>query len=109
MQCVKCGAENPDTERFCGVCGHKLQSGRQPGAEGAGQGGGEGGAAGQSRRLLDFQGWAGSERGFGPYIEASAYAVVLVAGVAWCLAAGVLWPLYPLIAVLALVAWLRRL
>ena len=60
-------------------------------------------------RLLDFQGWKNPLFGLGPYFEACLYAAVLAVAVAACLAVGVLWPLYPLLAVLALVAWLRRL
>jgi hypothetical protein len=110
MRCNKCGSDIPDAERFCPICGHKLQSDRSP----AGGEAGEDGAAasdtpGASRRLLVFQGWSKPGRGSGPYIEACVYAVLLAAGVVWCLVSGVLWPLYPLIAVLGLAAWLRRL
>lgn len=59
--------------------------------------------------LLDFQGWANPLRGLGPYLEASLYAGVLAVAVALCLWIGLLWPLYPLLAVLGVVAWLRRL
>ena len=60
-------------------------------------------------RLLDFQGWKNPLFGLGPYFEACLYAAVLAVAVAVCLAVGVLWPLYPLLAILALVAGLRRL
>jgi hypothetical protein len=60
-------------------------------------------------RLLDFQGWKNPLFGLGPYFEACLYAGVLAVAVAVCLAVGVLWPLYPLLAALALIAWLRRL
>ncbi|BAH73536.1 zinc ribbon domain-containing protein [Solidesulfovibrio magneticus] len=60
-------------------------------------------------RLLDFQGWKNPLFGLGPYFEACLYAGVLAVAVVVCLAVGVLWPLYPLLAVLALIAWLRRL
>ena len=60
-------------------------------------------------RLLDFQGWKNPLFGLGPYFEACLYAGVLAVAVAVCLTMGLLWPLYPLLAVLALVAWLRRL
>ena len=60
-------------------------------------------------RLLDFQGWKNPLFGLGPYFEACLYAGVLAVAVAVCLTVGVLWPLYPLLGVLALVAWLRRL
>lgn len=63
----------------------------------------------ESSHLLDFQGWASPLRGLGPYLEACLYAGALGAGVAVCLWTGVLWPLYPLLAVLAGLAWLRRL
>jgi len=109
MRCSKCGTESPDTERFCPVCGHKLQSERPnapetPTTENAGPR-----PADEPRRLLDFQGWTTPRRGLGRYLEACLYAVILVAGVTYCLLSGRTWPLYPLIAGLALVAWLRRL
>lgn len=62
-----------------------------------------------SSRLLDFQGWASPLRGLGPYLEACLYAGALAVAVGVCLWTGVLWPLYPLLAVLGVVAWLRRL
>ena len=108
MLCNKCGTESPDSVRFCPVCGHKLQSDRisgdAPDAEGP-----EGRATRESRRLLDFQGWARSGRGSGRYLEACLYAAVLVGGVVWSLVSGLTWPLYPLIIILGLVAWRRRL
>ena len=110
MRCNKCGSEIPDEERFCPICGHKLQSDRLSGGEAPeGQDGTPGPGGDRPSRLLDFQGWSRPERGIGPYVEACAYAVILAAGVAACLAAGVYWPLYPLLAVLGLVAWRRRL
>jgi hypothetical protein len=106
MRCTKCGLPNPDDARFCENCGHKLQSDRHAGPPPPGP---EDTPGQDARRLLDFQGWARSGRGSGSYVEACVYAVILVAGVVWCLADGVTWPLYPLIAILALAAWLRRL
>jgi hypothetical protein len=109
MRCNKCGTESPDSLRFCPVCGNKLQSDRQPGTGSTDAEDTPGGPDGSSRRLLDFQGWARSGRGSGRYIEACLYAVILVAGVVWCLKTDLTWPLYPLIAGLGLAAWLRRL
>ncbi|KHK03071.1 zinc ribbon domain-containing protein [Desulfovibrio sp. TomC] len=63
----------------------------------------------QNSRLLDFQGWTSPLRGLGPYVEACLYAGVLAVAVTACLLTGVLWPLYPLLALLAAAAWLRRL
>lgn len=108
MRCNKCGTESPDAVRFCPVCGHKLQSDRQAGVDEPGEDGASG-TFRENSRLLDFQGWAKPGRGVGRYVEACAYAVVLAGGVAWYLYSGVLWPLYPLFAVCALAAWLRRL
>jgi hypothetical protein len=106
MLCNKCGEQNPDEARFCTVCGHKLQSGHQAAPDVPGP---DDTPGRDSRRLLDFQGWARPGRGSGPYVEACIYAAVLVAGVVWCLLDRITWPLYPLIAILALAAWLRRL
>jgi len=108
MRCNKCGAEAPDSDRFCPVCGHKLQSGHageasSPETDENAQ------VSPDTHRLLDFQGWTRPGRGSGRYVEACLYAVILLAGVVWCLKNDLTWPLYPLIAVLALTAWLRRL
>ena len=108
MRCNKCGAANPDSERFCLVCGHKLQSDRQAENGPVGPDGADD-ATRPTSRLLDFQGWSKSGRGLGPYVEACAYGALLAAGVAWYLYSGMFWPLYPLVALCALVAWLRRL
>lgn len=108
MRCNKCGAESPDRIRFCPVCGHKLQSEREAHEDAPGTPDADGPARPASR-LLDFQGWARPSRGSGRYVEACLYAALLGGGVAWCLYAGLLWPLYPLVAVCGLAAWLRRL
>lgn len=106
MRCNKCGEENPDAARFCTVCGHKLQSDHHPGAESPESSAPE---TPSTRPLLDFQGWTRPGRGLGPYLEACIYAVILIGAVVWCLADQITWPLYPILAILALVAWLRRL
>jgi hypothetical protein len=106
MRCNKCGDEIPDNERFCPSCGHKLQSGRVADAE---DDAGDDDAPADQSRLLDFQGWSKPGRGIGPYIEACIYAVILAGGIIFCLSSGLLWPLYPLIGVLGLAAWIRRL
>ncbi len=108
MRCNKCGTQSPDTVRFCPVCGHKLQSDRES-RENAPDPGDGTDTPNPVSRLLDFQGWADPRRGRGRYLEACAYAAVLAGGVAWYLATGILWPLYPLVAVCGLAAWLRRL
>ena len=108
MRCNKCGTQSPDDVRFCPVCGHKLQSDHvgesaSPKTDDLPE------RPAEIRRLLDFQGWAKSGRGGGRYIEACCYAVILVGGTVWCLKIDLTWPLYPLIAGLGLIAWLRRL
>lgn len=106
MRCSKCGTPNPDAARFCSVCGHKLQSDRQPAAETPEA---DPASPASSRPPLTFQGWTSPGRGSGRYLEACLYAVILMAGVIWCLYHHITWPLYPLLAALALVAWWRRL
>ena len=66
-------------------------------------------ASRRAASLLDFQGWRSPLGGLGPYLEACLYAGVLAVAVGVCLWLGLLWPLYPLMAVLAVAAWLRRL
>ena len=106
MRCNKCGTESPDATRFCPVCWHKLQSDRLAGENESGDGP-EGHAEGS--RLLDFQGWARPGRGLGPYVEASILALLLAGAAVVCQLAGVLWPLYPAVALCGLILWLRRL
>jgi len=119
MLCNKCGTELPDDARFCPVCGRKLQSGRLVGGGGDGMGETDDPSASARMnastdaegepRLLEFQGWTEPKRGIGPYVEACVYAMILAGGVTWCLLIGILWPLYPLLGILGLTAWLRRL
>jgi len=108
MRCSKCGAESPDNTRFCPVCGNKLQSDWAAGSDSPDLDNAGPRPENAPRHLLDFQGWAKPRR-VGRYLEASLYAVVLLAGVTYSLVSGRTWVLYPLIAVLALAAWLRRL
>jgi hypothetical protein len=88
------------------VCGHKLQSDRLAGENESGDGP-DGRAEGS--RLLDFQGWSRPGRGLGPYVEASVLALLLAGAAVVCQLTGVLWPLYPAVALCGLILWLRRL
>ena len=112
MLCTKCGVEIADAKRFCPACGHKLQSGRQAAGESGGESGGPAKSdadGGDAPGLLQYQGWGERERSMGALGEACVYAAILAGGVGACLWFGLLWPLYPLVGVLALTAWVRRL
>ena len=67
------------------------------------------GVPAEVRCLLDFQGWSRPGRGLGPYVEASVLALLLAGAAVVCQLTGVLWPLYPAVALCGLILWLRRL
>jgi len=76
MICTKCGVENDDGRRFCQDCGHKLQSGmsgeseqEQPAQLGADKKGGG---------LFSLLGQRPAGGGLGRYVEAWAYALILI-------------------------------
>ncbi len=101
MICNKCGNENPDAERFCGHCGHKLQSGRRDASTDSGSSLGP---------VPDLR----LESKISPaflrkFIEAWIYILLLCGATVVAVWKGVYWPLYGLIPLLALVAWLRKL
>jgi hypothetical protein len=74
MICTKCGSENEDDRRFCGECGHKLQS-EQPDQSGSGETGEGADRAG----LFSLLAKPASGGGLGRYVEAWAYALALLA------------------------------
>ncbi len=132
MICNKCGAENDDDQRFCVVCGHKLRS-RERGAEPDSETpvGQEDSASGAETDIFDpakeptanesgtqgttvsqvFLKPMGMDRrpSLGGLAFAWALALLLAGATAWSAFTGVTWPLYPLTAAVALLAWLRKL
>jgi hypothetical protein len=104
MICTKCGAENDDWRRFCRDCGHKLQSGAgdQAGQE---QGDGQAKAGG----LFSSLGHRPAGGGLGRYVEAWAYAVILI-GLGFALIGlDLAWLLYLLVPLAIAGLWLRGL
>lgn len=103
ITCTKCGEKNSDDTRFCTRCNWKLQSSRQEAADNE---------TPADRPLSAFRHQGipvDVRRDLLRLIEASGYALVLagVAGACWWYR--VWWPLYPAVAVLALLVFLRRL
>ncbi len=125
MICNRCGAENDDGNRFCADCGHKLRSRERDEALG-GEAAGDAEALGRGR---DTAG-EGSSSGHGPGRDSSVFlsllgggrppvwgklglawvvSLLLAAAAVWSIAAEVYWPLYPLTALAAILAWRRKL
>ncbi|WP_285906293.1 zinc-ribbon domain-containing protein [Pseudodesulfovibrio pelocollis] len=101
ITCTGCGKRNADEARFCEECGRKLQSSRRanPADDSSG------------RPLSPFR-----HQGIDPLaraslwrmVEAWAYVLVLGGVAAVCLVREMWWPMYPAVALLGLIAWLRR-
>jgi len=99
--CTGCGTKNDDEARFCEACGRKLQSSRRATPVD--------GSPGRTLSRFRHQGLApGTRISLRRMVEAWIY-VLLLAGVGVvCVLREVWWPLYPAVAVLGLIAWLRR-
>lgn len=101
ITCTKCGGKNSDDTRFCAQCGHKLQSSRQAAPDGPPL----------DEPLAPF-----AHQGLSPDLmrtlkrmaEAWVYLLLLGAVGAGCAWYQVWWPLYPAVALLGLLIWLRR-
>ncbi|WP_243547278.1 zinc ribbon domain-containing protein [Pseudodesulfovibrio tunisiensis] len=101
ITCTGCGRKNPDDARCCEGCGRKLQSGRF----GAPQ------ESGGTRPLERFSSGSMSDAARSELwrmVEAWGYVAVVLAALGACLYTGRLWPLYPAVAVVALLLWLRK-
>ncbi|WP_316897042.1 zinc-ribbon domain-containing protein [Pseudodesulfovibrio indicus] len=101
ITCTKCGGKNSDDTRFCARCGNKLQSSRKAGPD----------APPPEEPLEPF-----AHQGLSPDLlrtlkrmaEAWVYLLLLGAVAAGCAFYEVWWPLYPAVALLGLLIWLRR-
>ncbi|EGB16462.1 hypothetical protein DND132_3259 [Pseudodesulfovibrio mercurii] len=101
ITCTKCGTRNADNTLACARCGNKLQSSRRATA------GPDTGTAplepfrhqGVSPDLL---------RSLKRMLEAWAYVLILGSVAAACIVYRIWWPLYPTVALIALLLWLRR-
>lgn len=101
MICNKCGSENPDDERFCVRCGHKLQSSRREDESPR--------SDSHWDRMPDLH----LEPRFpketlNKFIEAWVYILLLGGATGVAVWKGVYWPLYAIIPLVALIAWLRK-
>ncbi|MUM76107.1 zinc-ribbon domain-containing protein [Pseudodesulfovibrio sp. F-1] len=99
--CTGCGTKNDDEARFCEECGRKLQSSRRTAPTGA--------SPGAPLSRFRHQGIApGTRTSLWRMAEAWAYVLMLAVVGAVCVVREVWWPLYPAVALLGLIAWLRR-
>jgi hypothetical protein len=101
MICNKCGTENSDNDHFCTKCGHKLQSVRR---ENESEGKSSLGPVPDLHLESKFP-----KETLHKFIEAWVYILMLCGATGVAVWQGVYWPLYGLIPVVALVAWLRKL
>ncbi|RWU02788.1 zinc ribbon domain-containing protein [Pseudodesulfovibrio sp. S3] len=101
ITCTKCGEKNSDDTRFCAKCNNKLQSIRQTVSFEN-----PSGAPLESFRHQNMppDSWRSLKR----MIEAWGYLALLAAVAAGCAFYDTWWPLYPTVALLGLVLWLRR-
>jgi hypothetical protein len=102
ITCTKCGAGSSDDTLACPRCGNKLQSSRR---------------AAPSRTdpadtpLEPFRHHGVPSdlmRTLKRMLEAWAYVLILIGVAAACIVYRIWWPLYPVVALIALLLWLRR-
>lgn len=98
--CIRCGTPNQDADRFCVKCRHKLQSSRAVPSGG-----------GSSWQRLDKLTNRFSDKDRAELMrmaEACGYSLAIVATIVFCSFYGDWRPLYAVIGVVALAAWLRN-
>lgn len=101
ITCNKCGAKNSDETRFCEKCGNKLQSSRRivPNGE----------PSAPPLEAFRHQGVSDdARRTLMRMIEAWGYVGLLAAVAVGCAVYERWWPLYPAVALLGLIIWIRR-
>ncbi|WP_161598357.1 zinc-ribbon domain-containing protein [Pseudodesulfovibrio senegalensis] len=99
--CTRCGNPNDDKARRCKRCGHKLQSSIRPAP----------GPSAQWEKLEPMRSHITPERRaeLMRMFEACAYSLAVVAAVAFSAVSGLWWPLYAVMAVVAVLVVVRRL
>lgn len=100
ITCNKCGTSNPNKNKFCSKCGHKLQSGliRADGLR-------DHKNIGKSRFHLNLE----RPQIYSKHGEAWVYALFLLASVFYFTHEQIYWPLYVLTPLVAFLAWIRKL
>lgn len=101
ITCTKCGTKNADDTLACARCGNKLQSSRRaaPGRD----------TSDPPLEPFRHRGVPNDlMRSLKRMLEAWAYVLVLGSVAAACIVYRLWWPLYPTVALIALLLWLRR-
>lgn len=99
--CTKCGAKSSDETLVCGHCGNKLQSSRRVSMNPT--------PANAPLERFHHQGLSPDIlRSLKRMLEAWGYVLLLGGVAAGCISYRVWWPLYPTVAVIVLLLWLRR-
>jgi len=99
--CNKCGVKNSDETLYCTKCNNKLQSSRQVIVPDRPV---EAPLEKLTASGMNSDAW----RSFKRLIEAWLYVLLLAGVVTLCAMERIWWPLYPAVAVLGLIVWLRR-
>jgi hypothetical protein len=102
ITCTKCGAKSPDDTLACPRCGNKLQSSRRAAPSQADP---------TDMPLEPFRhdGVSGDlMRSLKRMLEAWAYVLILAGVATACIVYKIWWPLYPAVALIALLLWVRK-
>ncbi len=99
--CTRCGEKNDDENRFCEQCGKKLQSSRQPTNPNER-------SSGPLDRFMHRGMPDESRLDLGRMLEAWGYLFLLGGIAAACAWFDTWWPIYPAVALIALLARLRN-
>lgn len=101
ITCTKCGEQSPDDTRFCPRCNKKLQSAFQAATPETPT---DTPLGAFKHKGVSADQWKSLKR----MLEAWGYVLVLAAVATGCFLTRTWWPIYPTVAVLGLLAWLRR-
>lgn len=98
ITCTKCGKQNPESSKYCGQCGNKLQSGFRRIER-------EENKSEELRFKLNLE----RPQIYSKHGEAWVYAIFLLASVFYFTHKQIYWPLYILTPLTAFLAWIRKL
>jgi hypothetical protein len=102
ITCTKCGGKSPDDTLACPKCGNKLQSSRRAAPD-------NGAVANAPLEPFRHHGVPGDLlRSLKRMLEAWAYVLILAGVAAACIVHRIWWPLYPAVALIALLLWVRK-
>ncbi|WP_071547143.1 zinc-ribbon domain-containing protein [Pseudodesulfovibrio hydrargyri] len=102
ITCTKCGTKSSDDTLACPKCGNKLQSSRRAAPD-------NGARTDAPLEPFRHHGVPGDlMRSLKRMLEAWAYVLILAGVAASCIVYRIWWPLYPAVAFIALLLWLRK-